>query len=115
MPAHSFDPYFYLAHKAKGGTFQNYKDKTYLALTDDQIEKHLKGDQLVGIYPLLTDNTSWFIAADFDGKKWDEECRAFINACKETGINLHAVPAGLYVVMIAHPARVIVRKIRVTK
>ena len=89
MPAHSFDPYFYRAHKAKGGTFQNYKDKTYLALTDDQIAKHLKGGQLAGIYPLLTDNTSWFIAADFDGEKWDEECRTFINACQEKGITAY--------------------------
>jgi superfamily II DNA or RNA helicase len=86
IPAHSFDPYFYRAHKAKGGTFQNYKDKTYLTLTDAQIEKHLKGEQLVGIYPLLTDNTSWFIAADFDEEKWEEECRAFVSACEEKGI-----------------------------
>ncbi len=89
MPAHSFDPYFYRAHKAKGGTFQNYKDKTHLTLTDNQIEKHLKGDQLAGIYPLLTDNTSWFIAADFDEEKWEEECRAFVNACKEKGITAY--------------------------
>ncbi len=86
IPAHSFDPYFYRAHKAKGGTFQNYKDKTYLTLTDAQIEKHLKGEQLVGIYPLLTDNTSWFIAADFDEEKWEEECRALVSACEEKGI-----------------------------
>jgi len=89
MPAHSFDPYFYRAHKAKGGTFQNYKDKTYLTLTDAQIEKHLKGDQLVGIYPLLTDNSSWFIAADFDEEKWEEECQAFVRACKEKGITAY--------------------------
>jgi hypothetical protein len=89
MPAHSFDPYFYRAHKAKGGTFQNYKDKTYLTLTDAQIEKHLKGDQLVGIYPLLTDNSSWFITADFDDEKWEEECRAFVSACKEKGITAY--------------------------
>lgn len=89
MPARPFDPYFYRAHKAKGETFQNYKDKTYLIFTDDQIEKHLKGDQLAGIYPLLTDNTSWFIAADFDGEKWDEECRTFINACQEKGITAY--------------------------
>lgn len=86
MPAYSFDPYFYRAHKAKGGTFQSYKDKTYLALTDDQIKKHLKGDQLIGTYPLLTDNTSWFIVADFDEEKWADECRTFINACLEKGI-----------------------------
>ena len=89
MPAHSFDPYFYRAHKAKGGTFQNYKDKTYLTLTDNQIEKHLKGDQLAGIYPLLTDNTSWFIAADFDEEKWEEECRVFVSACEEKGITAY--------------------------
>jgi len=89
MPAHSFDPYFYRTHKAKGGTFQNYKDKTYLALTDAQIEKHLNGDQHAGIYPLLTDNTSWFIAADFDKEKWEEECQAFVSACKEKGITAY--------------------------
>ena len=38
MPAHSFDPYFYRAHKAKGGTFQNYKDKSYLALTTVSVQ-----------------------------------------------------------------------------
>ena len=89
IPAHSFDPYFYRAHKAKGGTFQNYKDKTYIVLTDTQIEKHLKGEQLVGIYPLLTDNSSWFIAADFDEEKWEGECRAFVSACKEKGITAY--------------------------
>jgi hypothetical protein len=86
MPAHSFDPYYYRVHKANGGTFENYKDKTHLKLTDDQIEKHLKGNQHIGIYPLLTENTSWFIAADFDGENWDGECRVFISACQEKGI-----------------------------
>jgi hypothetical protein len=37
----------------KGGTFQNFTDKSYQALTDDQLIKHLKGEQVVGVYPLL--------------------------------------------------------------
>lgn len=86
MPAYQYDPYMYRLHKMKGGTFKNYKDKTYLPLADRQIIKHLKGEQLIGIYPLLKDNTSWFIAADFDKEKWAEECRAFINTCKGKGI-----------------------------
>ncbi|MBL7112833.1 MAG: hypothetical protein ISS19_12930 [Bacteroidales bacterium] len=61
MPAYQFDPYHYRLYKIKGGTFQNYPDKSYLPLTDDQIEKHLRGEQQIGIYPLLKDNTSWFI------------------------------------------------------
>jgi superfamily II DNA or RNA helicase len=86
MPAYSYDPYLYRAHKMRGGTFQNYPNKTYLPLSDKEIEKHLNGEQLIGIYPLLTDNTSWFIAADFDDKNWQKECINFLKVCSENNI-----------------------------
>lgn len=86
MPAYSYDPYLYRAHKMRGGTFQNYADKTYLPLSDKEIEKHLRGEQLVGIYPLLPDNNSWFIAADFDDDNWLEECKVFLKVCNEKQI-----------------------------
>lgn len=86
MPAYSYDPYLYRIHKMHGGTFQNYADKTYLPLSDKEIEKHLRGEQLVGIYPLLPDNTSWFIAADFDDDNWLEECKTFLKICHENEI-----------------------------
>lgn len=86
MPAYSYDSFRYLAHKAKGGTFKNYNDKSYQQLTDEEIGKHLNGNKLIGVYPLLADNTSWFIAADFDKEKWMEECKTFIKACNEKGI-----------------------------
>ncbi|RWZ87059.1 MAG: DEAD/DEAH box helicase [Hydrotalea sp. AMD] len=86
MPAYHFDPYRYRAHKMKGGTFQNYTDKTYLRLTDDEIAKHLKGEQYIGIYPLLPDNTSWFLAADFDEDNWVHDSRKFLKVCNEKGI-----------------------------
>ena len=89
MPAYFYDPYRYRAHKMKGGTFQNYADKEYLPFTDKEIEKHLNGDHLIGIYPLLKDNTSWFIVADFDKVDWIEDCKKFINACKEKGISAY--------------------------
>jgi superfamily II DNA or RNA helicase len=90
MPAYSFDPHRYRQHQIKGGTFQTFTDKTFLSLTDEQIIKHLKGEQVVGVYPLLKDNTSWFIAADFDEANWIEECRSFIKICEE-----HDIPAYL--------------------
>ena len=68
MPAYHYDPYMYRLHKQKGGTFNNYKDKTYLKLDGHQLTKHIKGVKFIGVYPLLTDNTSWFIVADFDKK-----------------------------------------------
>lgn len=82
MPAYHYDPYRLRQHKMRGGTFQNYSDKSYLALTEEQFLKHLNGDQFIGIYPLLENNTSWFIAADFDKEGWIEECRTFIRACE---------------------------------
>ncbi len=86
MPAYFYDPYLYRVHKIKGGTFQNYNDKAYLPLTDEQLAKHLTGTQLIGLYPLLQDNTSWFIAADFDKQNWADECRNFIRLCNTKGI-----------------------------
>ncbi|MDN5210481.1 DEAD/DEAH box helicase family protein [Fulvivirgaceae bacterium BMA12] len=86
MPAYQYDPYMLRLHKMKGGTFKDYKEKSYLPLTDQQIIKHLNGQQLIGIYPLLQDNTSWFIAADFDKQNWKVECLKFIEVCKRQGI-----------------------------
>ena len=86
MPAYHYDPYMFQLHKNKGGSFQDYSDKTLLPLSDEQIMKHLCGEQFIGIYPLLKDNTSWFIAADFDKENWLEECRIFLEYCKSHNI-----------------------------
>lgn len=86
MPAYFYDPYMYRAHKMKGGTFQNYNGKTYLKLTDQEIAKHLNGEQLIGVYPLLQDNTSNFIVADFDEANWIDDARKFLKACSEKNI-----------------------------
>ena len=89
MPSYQFDPYHYRIHKAKGGTLSNYQDKTFQPLTDEQIKRHLLGEQLIGIYPLLLNNTSHFIAADFDGDNWLSEARKFIQACKDSGLPVY--------------------------
>jgi superfamily II DNA or RNA helicase len=89
MPSYQFDPYHYRIHKAKGGTLSNYQDKTFQPLTDEQIKRHLLGEQLIGIYPLLLTNTSHFIAADFDGENWLDEARKFIQACEASGLPVY--------------------------
>ncbi len=57
-PAIYYDPYRFRQHKLKGGTLNNFTEKEYKALTKEEIDKHLAGAQLIGIYPLLKDNTS---------------------------------------------------------
>lgn len=86
MPAYFYDPYRLRAHKMNGGTFQNFTEKSYLKLTDEQIQKHLDGFHHIGIYPLLQDNTTWFLAADFDKANWQDEAVTFLKACKENKI-----------------------------
>ncbi|HEY4784665.1 MAG TPA: DEAD/DEAH box helicase family protein [Bacteroidales bacterium] len=86
MPAYFYDPYRFKLHKMHGGTLQTFPDKSYLPYNDIQIEKHLKGEQQIGIYPLLQDNTSWFIVADFDEEGWEKSCKTFVAACSEKGI-----------------------------
>lgn len=86
MPAYQYDIYHYRVHKLNGGTFQNYPHKTYLPFSEYEINKHLNGIQQIGIYPLLQDNTSHFLVADFDKQNWKEEAVSFLNTCKEKGI-----------------------------
>lgn len=83
MPAVFYDPYRFQAHKMNGGTFQNFTEKSYLKQTDEQIQKHLDGFHQIGVYPLLQDNTTWFLAADFDKANWQKEAVTFLNVCKQ--------------------------------
>jgi len=57
-----------------------------LPVTDDVIYDHLVGRQTIGAYPLLTDDTCYFLAADFDDADWREDARAFFHSCHELNI-----------------------------
>jgi len=87
MPAYNVDWERYEKHKALGGTFQNFKHKELAPLTPNVIRKHLSGKKTIGIYPLLKDNTSWLLAADFDKENWMEDSRQFLQVCEQH--NLH--------------------------
>ena len=52
-------------------------------LTRTVFEQHWSGSELFGIYPLLKDNPSYFIAADFDKDNWQEQILAFSKICSE--------------------------------
>jgi len=47
------------------------------------IENHLLGKETIGVYPLLSDETCWFLAVDFDKKTWQEDSIAFMDTCRE--------------------------------
>lgn len=57
-----------------------------LPVTDQVIYDHLAGKQTVGVYPLLSDDSCYFLAADFDEADWREDAQAFMQSCRELGI-----------------------------
>ncbi|MGH9824018.1 MAG: TOTE conflict system archaeo-eukaryotic primase domain-containing protein, partial [Blastocatellia bacterium] len=55
-------------------------------LTEEVIKDHLLGRQTVGIYPLLPDDTCWFVAIDFDKRSWEADALAFTSVCRVAGV-----------------------------
>jgi superfamily II DNA or RNA helicase len=69
--------------------------QAFISVTDDIIEKHLRGcdgargsggDFVAGIYPLLPDETCWFLAADFDEESWAADALAVLETCQAKGV-----------------------------
>ena len=52
--------------------------RTFRPLTDAVVRGHLLGEHTIGIYPLLLDETCWFLAVDFDKKTWRHDAVAFL-------------------------------------
>ncbi len=63
-------------------------NRRFLPVTDDVIRWHLSGrdetgrDFVMGIYPMLQDETCLFLAADFDKESWCENAAAYLKTCR---------------------------------
>src|SRR3989338_11238941 len=88
-PAYEFNWDEFMAHKRCGGSMKDFENKKLIPLSKDVVKKHLLGSHIVGIYPILPENTSYFIAADFDGENWLADSNAFISACTDVGLSAY--------------------------
>jgi superfamily II DNA or RNA helicase len=61
-------------------------NQAFMPADDAAIFDHLQGRLIMGVYPLLPDETCWFVAADFDGPGWVEDARAFSAVCQEAAV-----------------------------
>ena len=57
-----------------------------IPLSDQIIYDHLAGRHTIGVYPLLADDTCYFLAVDFDDADWREDTQAFRSSCTELGV-----------------------------
>ena len=59
----------------------------FLPITDEVIRWHLSGFDpagqpfVAGVYPMLQDETCFFLAVDFDKEGWREDAGAFLKTC----------------------------------
>ena len=69
--------------------------QAFIPVSDQMIERHLRGggdqrlsaaDFVAGVYPLLQDETCWFLTADFDKETWAADASAMIDTCIAKGI-----------------------------
>jgi hypothetical protein len=64
----------------------------FLSIADEVVRWHLSGqdndgkDFVMGIYPMLVDETCFFLAADFDKEGWQEDAKAFWDTCRRLNI-----------------------------
>jgi hypothetical protein len=70
-------------------------NRDILPLTKDVINSHLRnkdehGAGIIGIYPLLQDESCLFLAVDFDEEKWKEDITTFRSVC-----NTHNIPVAI--------------------
>ena len=63
-------------------------NQRFLPVTDQVVRWHLSGhddsgrDFVMGVYPLLRDETCFFLAADLDKAQWQEDAQAILETCR---------------------------------
>src|SRR5208337_738385 len=66
--------------------------RRFLPITDEVVRWHLSGhddqgrDFVMGVYPMLLDETCFFLAADFDKTTWQEDVAAFLENCRQMNL-----------------------------
>ncbi len=62
------------------------KNRALISLSDSVIYDHLAGKHTIGVYPLLEDDTCYFLAIDFDESDWRGDACAMVQSCDELGV-----------------------------
>ncbi|WP_223282854.1 TOTE conflict system archaeo-eukaryotic primase domain-containing protein [Neobacillus kokaensis] len=63
--------------------------RKFTPLTNQVIFQHLSGEKTVGLYPLLPDETCYFLVLDFDKQNWQQDVLAFVSVCKNVDLPVY--------------------------
>ena len=59
--------------------------QAFKPVDDAAVIAHLKGQHVMGVYPMQDDETCWFLAVDFDKSAWMDDVRAFVQTSRRLG------------------------------
>ena len=62
-------------------------NQAFISVSDQVVLDHLQGRHVIGVYPLLEDDTCWFLAADFDEESWADDVAAFVETSRILGLS----------------------------
>lgn len=68
------------------------RHRCFLPINENVVRWHLLGhddsgkDFVMGIYPMLLNETCFFLAADFDKSTWQEDAKGFLKTCRDLNI-----------------------------
>jgi len=61
-------------------------NQAFLPVTEKTIHDHFLGHHVSGVYPMLQDETCWFLAVDFDKGHWQDDVTAFVETCRKKDV-----------------------------
>jgi superfamily II DNA or RNA helicase len=61
-------------------------NQAFIPFDDAAVVGHLTGRHVMGVYPLLEDETCWFLAVDFDKSTWTDDVSAFVETSRRVGL-----------------------------
>ena len=61
-------------------------NQAFLPFSDQAILDHLQGRHVMGVYPLLSDETCWFLAVDFDKAEWKDDVSSSAETCRSVSV-----------------------------
>ena len=79
-----------LCHLKSGGKCSNCPNQAFVPVEDRIVIDHLRGHHVIGCYPMLEDETTWFLAVDFDKSSWKEDVASFAETSR-----VHDIPAAV--------------------
>jgi superfamily II DNA or RNA helicase len=69
-----------------GGRCGDCTNQAFIPVADQVVTVHLRGLHVIGCYPLLEDETCWFLAVDFDKTSWKEDVTAFAETSRSLSV-----------------------------